>query len=428
MHGMRFIAGFEDLFLGVDAFGNSCWINSEPLMYQNYLQYLSDARGIISTSVQACQVWSAPYDGLNPSPDEHQGEEEEVQDGDRYEDECPPLTTPPLQPPSLHHTSLSQTPELEWDDSYDAAPDGPENQNFKVVEHLQPPQHIQDMRKSAIMLIRGSYIEESEFQDDVLVYNLIAQRDAQDEQVASLRSPNDNTIQTETNNNTQLFTSSSTHKIQHHNQQSEEASFLLNGNADEKKTDQLNDKSTHVDRSKSMVLEVFSQDVSNISSVERTGEDFISQCLQLIEWDNESILGDNVYFQRLTALLYDEEPEIDFNSLCADDEEDDDERDEVAEQKHSDGKKHVPFTGEVFFLFKQKEGQLNNCLMLSCRPFHQCAALSPGEHAGEFCGGEPAGDGNPGSAGSISTAPTALLPTQHTSHLPNQRPLSLPGL
>ncbi|KAK3547750.1 hypothetical protein QTP86_028808 [Hemibagrus guttatus] len=353
--------GFEDLFPGMDTFGNSRWINSKPLMHQNYLQYLSDARGIISTSVQACQVWSAPYDGLNPSPDEHQGEEEEVQDRDRDEDECPPLTTPPHQPPSLHHTCLSQTPELEWDDSYDTSPDGPENQNFHIVEHLQPPQHIQDMRKSAIMLVRGSYIEESEFQDDVLVYNLIAQRDAQDEQVASLRSPNDNTIQTETNN-TQLYTSSSTNKIQHHNQQSEEASFLLNGNADEKKRDQSNDESTHVHQRKSLVLEeqVFIRDVSNTSSVEGTGEDFISQCLQLIEWDNESILGD-VYFQRLTALLYDEEPEIDFNSICADDEEDDHERDEVTEQKDSDGKKRVPFTGPfISVLLSRLENMLEN--------------------------------------------------------------------
>lgn len=40
-----------------------------------------------------------------------------------------------------------------------------------------PPQHIQEMRRSATKLIHGSYIEESEFEDDVLVYDLVAQKD-----------------------------------------------------------------------------------------------------------------------------------------------------------------------------------------------------------------------------------------------------------
>lgn len=401
-------------------------MNSEPLIHKNYLQYLSDARSIISTSVQACQVWSAPYDGLNPSSEDYQGEEElkEQDDGERDEDECPPLTTPPLQPPPLHKSSLSRTPELEWDDSYDAAPDVEENQNFHFVEHPQPPQHIQEMRKSAIMLIHGSYIEDSEFQDDVLVYNLIAQKDAQDDRIASLknasRSQNGKTIETETNN-THLYTNSSTeidmnNKVQ--KQESEEASFLLNGHTDEKKADQSNDKSVHVHQNQSTVLEEGHQDTSNTSFLENTGDDFISQCLQLIDWDKESMLGDNVYFQRLTVLLHGEEMETDFTSICTDDE--DDERNEGAEQGDGDGRKHVMFTGEGFFfsereLFTKQIVCLNhghNLLisMLSCRPFHQRAALSPGEHAGEFCGSEPSGDGNPGSAGSISPAPAALLP------------------
>ncbi|XP_027000683.2 FHF complex subunit HOOK interacting protein 1A [Tachysurus fulvidraco] len=358
--------GFEDLFLSVDTFGNSRWINSEPLMYQNYLQYLSDARSMISTSVQACRVWSAPYDGLDPSPDDHQVEEEGLEDRDRDENECPPLSTPTLQPPSMHHTSLSQTPELEWDDSYDAASDGQENQNFHLVEHPQPPQHIQDMRKSAIMLIRGSYIEESEFQDDVLVYNLIAQRDARDEQDASLSSPNGKTIQTE-KNNTQLYTSSSTqsdinNKV-HDNQQPDEASLLLNGHADEKNLDRLNDTSAHVHQSESTVSEqqVFSEDASNTSSVGHTAEDFISQCFQHIEWDNESMLGDNVYFRRLTMLLYDEEPEIDFNSICTNDEEHGGKRDEGEGQRDGDGTKRVPFTGPfISVLLSRLENMLEN--------------------------------------------------------------------
>lgn len=358
---MHFIPGFEDLFMGVDGLGNSHWMNSEPLIYKNYLQYLSDARSIISTSVQACQVWSAPYDGLNPSPEDYQGEEEfeEQEDGERDEDECPPLTTPPLQPQTPHNSRLSRTPELEWDDSYDAAPDVEENQNYHCVEHPQPPQHIQEMRKSAIMLIRGSYIEDSEFQDDVLVYNLIAQKDARDDRIASLknapRSQNDKTMQTETNNNTHLYTNSSTendvnNKVQ--KQESEEAPFLLNGHTDEKKAEQSNNKSAHVHQNQSTILEERHQDTSNASSVQPTGEDFISQCLQLIDWDKESMLGDNVYFQRLTVLLHGEEMETDFTSICTDDE--DDERNEGAEQGDGDGRKRATFTGEVLFLLSER--------------------------------------------------------------------------
>lgn len=40
-----------------------------------------------------------------------------------------------------------------------------------------PPQYIQEMRRNAIKLVHGSYVEESEFQDDVLVYDLVAQKD-----------------------------------------------------------------------------------------------------------------------------------------------------------------------------------------------------------------------------------------------------------
>ncbi|XP_026775923.3 FHF complex subunit HOOK interacting protein 1A [Pangasianodon hypophthalmus] len=362
--------GFEDLFLGVDGFGDSSWMNFELLMYKNYLQYLSDARSIIGTSVQACQVWSAPYDGLNPSPDDYQGEEEfEAQeDGERDEDECPPLKTPPLQPPTPQHTSLSRTPELEWDDSYDAAPDREENENFHIVEHPQPPEHIQEMRKSAIMLIHGSYVEESEFQDDVLVYNLIAQRDTRDDRIASLKNvpgiQNEKTMQTETNSNTHLYTNCSTqndvnNKVQ--NQESEEVSLLLNGPIDEKNTDQSYDKTAHIHKNQSTVLEEQPQDTSNASSVQCTGEDFISQCLQLIEWDKQSMLGDNVYFQRLTALLYGEETETDFNSICTDDE--DGEMNEGAEQRDGDGKKRVPFTGPfISVLLSRLENMLENSM------------------------------------------------------------------
>ena len=44
----------------------------------------------------------------------------------------------------------------------------------------EPPRHIQEMRRSATVLLRGggAYAEESDFQDDILVYHLVALRDA----------------------------------------------------------------------------------------------------------------------------------------------------------------------------------------------------------------------------------------------------------
>lgn len=43
---------------------------------------------------------------------------------------------------------------------------------------VDPPQHLVEMRRSAISLVQGSYVEEDQFQDDVLVYSLVAQRDS----------------------------------------------------------------------------------------------------------------------------------------------------------------------------------------------------------------------------------------------------------
>ncbi|KAM9445532.1 FHF complex subunit HOOK interacting protein 1Ab isoform 1-T2 [Clarias gariepinus] len=352
--------GFEDLSLGLEGFRNSYWMTSEPVIYKNYLQYLNDARSMISTSIQACQLWSAPYNGLNPSPEDYQVVEEQ-EDGEKDEYECPPLATPPLQSPTLPRTVSSRTPELEWDNTFDAAPDGEEKQDFHFAGRLQPPQHIQEMRKSAIVLIRGSYVEESDFQDDVLVYNLIAQRDTRDDRSVSLknapRSENHKIIETESNDNTRFYTKDSTQddvnkKVQ--NLGFEDASFLLNGHSDGENTDKI----AHLQEDQKTVLEEQDQETSNILSVQYTEQDFISQCLQLVNWDKHSMMGDNVYFQRLTAVLYGEETELDFNSICTDDEDE-----ETKGEEDGDGKKHGPFTGPfISVLLSRLENMLENPL------------------------------------------------------------------
>ncbi|XP_028973594.2 protein FAM160A1 [Esox lucius] len=187
---------------GAEAFLSECdrvsysrTCRPDLLMEANYLQYLWDARVGIATSLQACRVWSAPYDGENPGPldmeeeeKKYEEEEEEEQDGGFTPSFSSP--SPPPSPSLLSHpVVMGNQPrgdrggrvsvmELEWDDSFEwddgtLAPSTP-----APPVPLDPPQHIQDMRRSAILLVQGSYIEESDFQDDVLVYNLIAQRDA----------------------------------------------------------------------------------------------------------------------------------------------------------------------------------------------------------------------------------------------------------
>ncbi|XP_066527464.1 FHF complex subunit HOOK-interacting protein 1A [Hoplias malabaricus] len=411
--------GLEDLFSGGDSGGHSRLMNSEPLMDKNYLQYLSDARSIINTSVQACRAWSAPYDGLNPTAHDYLGEEE-LEEKAKDEESEAHLNTPPPQPPTPQPpsdtSSISEREragallELEWDDTYDAAPEREGNQPSSENSHIlerplpnDPPKHIQEMRKSAIMLIRGSYIEESDFQDDVLVYNLIAQKDTKDDRRFFLNAQQHQNhihscshMQSETNINTQLNMYSSTqnhihnntHKQMHNHimnhtrnflnnskselerafvsrnnkkgidccldssnnrisQEPEDSSKTLNGHITEKEMQCLKDKTVLQEQDSLVVQE----------------PDFISQCLQLIQTlggDEETVVEDEVQFQRLTALLYDAEEEMDFNSFCNNDYEDNEERNEGLEQM--DGRKHgVPFTGPfISVLLSRLENMLEN--------------------------------------------------------------------
>uniref|UniRef100_A0A671K800 Protein FAM160A1-like n=1 Tax=Sinocyclocheilus anshuiensis TaxID=1608454 RepID=A0A671K800_9TELE len=143
-----------------DDCGNSCVIGSEIYLDVSYLHYLYDAQNSISYCMRACRVWSAPYDGENPPPEEYQRS-------------------------TLEEADLTATPgllELEWDDSYDACPTQlqPEEDQETLPIPDEPPKHIQELRRTAIMIVKGSYIEESEFQNDVMVYDLVAQKDAHD--------------------------------------------------------------------------------------------------------------------------------------------------------------------------------------------------------------------------------------------------------
>lgn len=172
---------------GTDDSGHSCTIGSELYLDVSYLHYLYDARRSISSCSRACRVWSAPYDGKDPPPDKyHPGVLKEPLLKLQQPHGAPPKVPPPAaaQPrPSANADAASGNPlELEWDDSYDACPvqgaEAPEES--RAPTPAEPPRHIQEMRKTATMLVKGSYVEENDFQDDVLVYDLVAKKDSRE--------------------------------------------------------------------------------------------------------------------------------------------------------------------------------------------------------------------------------------------------------
>ncbi|CAJ1085766.1 protein FAM160A1-like [Xyrichtys novacula] len=180
---------------------------SDFLMDVNYLHYLLDAREAISTSQRACQHWSAPYDGTNPLPQEYRSdtpgndkdnEQERIKSESISSLEMTPQAlalSPTLSSSDTISTSnqagrTNSVLELEWDDIFaEEDPSSPAVMNTPLsngnvsmeVERStstpSPPGHIQELRRTATKLVHGSYVEESEFQDDVLVYDLVAKND-----------------------------------------------------------------------------------------------------------------------------------------------------------------------------------------------------------------------------------------------------------
>ncbi|XP_067897167.1 FHF complex subunit HOOK-interacting protein 1A [Heterodontus francisci] len=158
----------------------------------SYLQYLWEARVNITTCMKRCRVWSAPYDGENPDAE--------------IVSLVLPEDTSKTSAKTQHNSVIRRTRlkanstrekmqlDLEWDDSYDTGmspgsdedslqpylPFAAKQETGNSTHPVDPPKHIQEMKKSALMLIRGSYIEESDFHDDVIVYRLCAEKDAQD--------------------------------------------------------------------------------------------------------------------------------------------------------------------------------------------------------------------------------------------------------
>ncbi|XP_077575856.1 FHF complex subunit HOOK-interacting protein 1A [Stigmatopora nigra] len=157
--------GEETSVKGDPAGNSSCTIGSEIFLDVSYLHYLDDARARIAASARACRVWSAAYDGEDPSPE-------------KYQPSVPDEPTPTHVARLGATTSGPGPPELEWDDTYDAGPSNNGEAELPPAPRIEPPRHLEEMRRSAILLVNGSYVEEGEFQDDVMVYHLVAKKDS----------------------------------------------------------------------------------------------------------------------------------------------------------------------------------------------------------------------------------------------------------
>ncbi|XP_057710435.1 FHF complex subunit HOOK-interacting protein 1A-like isoform X2 [Corythoichthys intestinalis] len=162
--------------------GVGYWRGSEFLMEVNYLHYLSDARQAIATSNRACRHWSAPYDGHDPpTAQDLSGTVDDIEGQLKIDSLDASPTSPSVDPVSNcnHAGRTSSSLELEWDDIF---ADGEASSTtfgcYVAPLPPLPPSHIQEMRRSAIKLVHGAYVEESEFEEDVLVYDLVAQKDA----------------------------------------------------------------------------------------------------------------------------------------------------------------------------------------------------------------------------------------------------------
>lgn len=297
----------------------------------SYLQYLWDAQTLILHCMKDCRVWSALYDGENPHPFTviQTLAEEDVKNLDQ------PIFR-------LHRTHSSRrssqvTPlgektqlELEWDDSYDTGispgsdPSSPQHDddlgNVRTQPVAQPPKHIQEMKKNAIMLIKGSYIEESDFQDDVMVYRLCAQKDAQEEEALNASvSESQNTV-----NQEQLPTNGPLKSLQP--DVNLEVCNMKNANFTEQTTvadtqEQIHNSSVEMNPQPDSEPRLPSSEAdhnANLKLLSPESEDFISQCDNIIRELDSNCTG----LVELKLLIPDSisplEDEEDFDSFSAD--------------------------------------------------------------------------------------------------------------
>ncbi|XP_073661612.1 FHF complex subunit HOOK-interacting protein 1A isoform X8 [Tursiops truncatus] len=173
---------------------SACIVEYGKALDISYLQYLWEAHTNILRCIRDCHVWSALYDGDSPDPEALcpalLGPPEERAPSATYPVLSLPQQVPGTTGPQLAPGKEKSHTELEWDDSYDTGISSgvgggcpapyEDAENSGPPAPVDPPRHIQEMKKNAILLFKGAYIEESDFQDDVMVYRLCAEKDAED--------------------------------------------------------------------------------------------------------------------------------------------------------------------------------------------------------------------------------------------------------
>lgn len=264
----------------------------------SYLQYLWDARLLILRCMRDCQVWSAPFDGENPDPLTF------IQT--LVEEDTKNIQQPILK---LHHRNHSNrsssqlTPvgekmqlELEWDDSYDTgiSPGSDTGSphcdddlgNIERQPPAEPPKHIQEMKKNAIMLIKGSYIEDSDFQDDVMVYRLCAESDTQEAESLKKEALSTTTSESQNTNDQKQLPSNGPVKDPQSNANLEKHNMKNSNLSQEAISEQVQMSIVEMNQQADLELKLSPQeegDNTNLKLLSPDNEDFISQCDSIIK-------------------------------------------------------------------------------------------------------------------------------------------------
>ncbi|XP_059577961.1 FHF complex subunit HOOK-interacting protein 1A isoform X1 [Alligator mississippiensis] len=348
----------------------------------SYLQYLWEAQATILQCMKDCRVWSSPYDGENPDPDTF------IQTLAEENTKNVEQTMFRLQQRSSSNCSASQmTPmgekmqlELEWDDSYDTGispgSDVSSPQNYddlgsgEAQPPAEPPKHIQEMKKNAIMLIKGSYVEESDFQDDVMIYRLCAQKDAQDndsskEKTLNTTRESKKTVQSLSSDNGPLTKPQSDGDLEERNKKNSGLTLDVT-------KEKPNQETAEVHPRPNLELKLSSQEAdhnSNMRLLSPDSEDLIIQYDKIIKELNSNTTG-----------LEEEQKLVSFEPLSPAEEEEDFENfsadtpsaesipspfgaKEDASSKHYSRSQNAPFTGPFISVVLSKlENMLENSL------------------------------------------------------------------
>uniref|UniRef100_A0A803VGG2 FHF complex subunit HOOK interacting protein 1A n=1 Tax=Ficedula albicollis TaxID=59894 RepID=A0A803VGG2_FICAL len=355
----------------------------------SYLQYLGEAQEAIMQCMKDCKVWSALYDGANPDPDtfiqtlaeenstdvEHPMFQLQQRTPSTCSSAQATLFSEKMQPAQATLFSEKMQLELEWDDSYDtgispgsnASSPKPDDDlgSTEMQPPAEPPKHIQEMKKNAIMVIKGSYIEESDFQDDVMVYRLCAQKDTQDDNSSkekTLNVPREHKVQSQTIVNGSFAETQLEMDLDEHSKRNSSSTKVVI-------REQINQKITEIDPKPDLKISSQEADCNlNVKLLSTDSDDFIAHYDRIIkELDPNSVHLEEQKWDAPDPVSPAEEEE-DFEHFSADTPSAESisspfgPKEDVS-PKHSLRSQSVPFTGPFISVVLSKlENMLENSL------------------------------------------------------------------